>query len=160
MGQSYNVLIVEDDESWRDIYSRAIKAHGWKGYVFDRIDPALQMIREGNVQFDTAFIDKGGSGFWTGEPDYIGHRDGLRVLQELMREQPACIRVLGTGEPYRAGAFDNPDLGVQIFFDKRRCYAPDLIRAIEGRTSRDFEGRPLLIPTFNNNPRFRGREAE
>lgn len=112
-----NILIVEDQEDWRDLYCDLFNEPGIHITALDNVPEALQVIKHGDQTFDLAIADKGGSGRWSGQPDIIGHRDGLQVLELLKELQPACLRVLATAEPYERGAFDK--FNVDIFFDKR-----------------------------------------
>lgn len=140
-----NMLVVEDTEDWQDLYRERFAAEGARVTVVDNVDAALRLIRQGDILFDVAIIDKGGSGRWSGDPDIIGHRDGLRVLQLLKEEQPACIRVLATAEPYVRGAFDK--VGIHAFYDKRSGSLGDLSSAVVSWHERGlkYTGKPVVF---------------
>lgn len=143
------VLIVEDVNDWQELFTDVFTHAGWRVKLFQTVPQALYDIDQNITRYDFAVVDKGGSGFWSGTPDIIGHRDGLRVLAELMKEQPSCVRILATAEPYTPGAFDSPELGVQIFFDKRKCWIRDLFRTLETWHRENYREKPILIREKN-----------
>jgi ActR/RegA family two-component response regulator len=137
-------LVVDDVEVWRELPKDALERKGWRVDTTKSIEDALEKIRIGNTTYNLAIVDKGGSGKWTGERDIFGHRDGLKVLKDLMTYQPDCIRILATGEPWRSGAFNDPELGVQVFYDKRSGKMQDLINLLENWKPRE-DGFPHLF---------------
>lgn len=128
---------------WGEILGERFLKVGWKVETVNTVPKALGLLNQGSI-YNVAIVDKGGSGKWSGQPDLIGHRDGLRVLKKLKEEQPSCIRVLATAEPWNPQAFNEPGLGVQIFYDKTSAKAHELFELTTNWTPRK-DGLPHLF---------------
>jgi CheY-like chemotaxis protein len=141
-----SVLIVEDDSDWRKEYRNRCKNRGWSTTEFNNVPQALRLVESGDVQFDIAIVDKGGSNASRGKPDIIGHRDGLTVLRCLKEYQPACIRVLSTGESWSHILFSDQLLQLHAFFDKGAGeYLHDLFVLLDGWEIAPLLERPVVI---------------
>lgn len=137
-------LVVDDIADWRFLFSEMFERLDWRVDEADNVPDALKLIERGSHQYHVAIVDKGGSGAWSGEPDIIGHRDGLRVLKELKSENPGCIRILATGEPWNPNAFTDPKLELQVFYDKRCGDLKSLSKLINQWKPRE-DGLPHLF---------------
>lgn len=87
-----NVLIVEDDKEWQEIYLRNVSPHlSGALRVVGTLDDALKAIEE--MAFAVAFVDI------RLDEDDQQNTDGLRVLEELGKTRDYTSSIMVTGHP-------------------------------------------------------------
>jgi len=153
--QQKTVLIVEDDSDWRLLYQEEIARSGWRSISFDNVPQALHAIRSGDVMYDAAIVDKGGSNSRRGMADIIAHRDGLEVLRELKKQQPFCVRILSTGELWSKDIFEDKTICLHMFMDKG--YFSENRRAMFAKLKSWNVAPNLEQPILYTSPRRRER---
>lgn len=141
-----SVLIVEDDENWRELYQEECQKRGWRHIAFDNVPQALRLIESSDPRmFDIAIVDKGGSNALRGKPDIIAHRDGLTVLRTLKEHQPTCVRMLSTGESWSPELFSDPTLALHIFIDKGFGDLGAAFKTVEGWRVPPALDKPIIF---------------
>lgn len=85
-GQIASILVVDDEESMRNLLSRILRSSGYDVTVATNGREALERAR---VQtFDVAIIDY-----------QLGQMNGIEVFQELVKESPQTHAIIITGDP-------------------------------------------------------------
>lgn len=82
-------LVVEDDRSWQQILTEMLTDAGLTVDLASNLPDALRLVREAPHRM--AVVDMS-----LAESDHRS-RDGLRVLEAVRRQDPACLTVLLTG---------------------------------------------------------------
>jgi DNA-binding NarL/FixJ family response regulator len=82
-------LVVEDDASWQQLLSEILLDAGLTVTVVDSLEAAVASLRAAHHRLAVVDLSLGRGGFQ--------NRDGLRVLEAVRRQDPACTAVLLTG---------------------------------------------------------------
>lgn len=148
--KNLRILIVEDDEDWRDILEEDLTRAGLQFLAAESFDHALQLARNSDVVFDGAIVDKGGKGSFRGIASF-GYHDGLIVISALRENQPFCRTILLTGESFSMSAQQS---GAFAFSDKGWLNKQRLLNEInKGPLHPNEIGQPTINISEHRSPR-------
>lgn len=84
MSKAINILVVDDEADFREIFSEIIRKMGYQAWVAENGAEALKVIRE--VKVDIALVDFRMPGM-----------DGIKLLRQMKKESPGTEVILITG---------------------------------------------------------------
>jgi two-component system response regulator RegA len=123
-----NILIVDDDESFTHVLSRALTRRGFSVGIAHNHDDALALAQE---KFDQAIVDL-----------KLAESSGLRLIGELKQLQPSLDIVMLTGYSSVATAVEAIKLGALNYLCKP-ANTDEILAAFDNNASNE----KLTIPT-------------
>jgi two-component system response regulator RegA len=125
MSSAKVMLVVDDDERFRERLSKALRARGHEVHTAESHDSALAVAR--GVRLDRALIDLRMPG-----------AGGLVLLRDLRQEQPQLEVVVLTGYGSIATAVEAMRLGARDYLTKP-CHADRILLAFEADAERPLD---------------------
>ncbi|MBV6628223.1 MAG: response regulator [Rivularia sp. (in: Bacteria)] len=137
MEETYNILIIDDDEVDRMAISRALKAAGIKMKLEEASDysEAAEILEK--TDFDCIFVDY-----------LLPGKDGLAVVQEIRASGSKVPLIVLTGQGDEQTAVELMKAGASDYITKSRI-TPDLLSATLRNVIRIYEAE-VQIELFNN----------
>ncbi len=108
MQQAQRALIVEDRSDWQSILAGSLQQLGWDYDVVANYDAAIRTLRQ--APYDLAIIDP------VLDNDNQFNRDGLRVLEFIVRHRPDTRVMIVTGSLDPSALEKKPDLPPDLIF--------------------------------------------
>jgi NtrC-family two-component system response regulator AlgB len=125
-----DILIVDDEQSIRLTTSLALEAEGH--YVETAEDGASALRRLKEDDFQLVFLDL-----------RLGDEDGLKVLQEILKQNPRQLVTIFTAHASVATAVKATQLGAFDYLEKP--FTPDQLRAILAKAHKALQTQVEVV---------------
>ncbi len=133
---SKNLLLLDDDESFCDVLTRALVRHGFNVSTAHNITHACSILNKSEVTFDYAVVDL-----------RIGQESGLEAVNKIINQEPDIKIVVLTGYASIATAVEAIKLGAKQYLTKP-ADINDIIDGFgkdEGDIETQLAGNPMSI---------------
>ena len=133
---SKNLLLLDDDESFCDVLTRALVRHGFNVSTAHNITCACTLLDKTNIKFNYAIVDL-----------RIGQESGLEAVNKIINQEPDIKIVVLTGYASIATAVEAIKLGAKQYLTKP-ADINDIIDGFgkdEGDIETQLAGNPMSI---------------
>ncbi|VAW93795.1 Dna binding response regulator PrrA (RegA) [hydrothermal vent metagenome] len=131
-----NLLLLDDDESFCDVLTRALVRHGFNVATAHNITSACTLLDKTDVKFNYAIVDL-----------RIGQESGLEAVNKIISQEPDIKIVVLTGYASIATAVEAIKLGAKQYLTKPADIG-DIIDGFgkdEGDIETQLAGNPMSI---------------